>query len=886
MARASTLTAVATAVVIRYTLSVGEIATREETVIGRIVSDLRITAELGSGGMGTVYLAEEERLHRRVAVKFLAAQYASDDTMKERFIREAQAAAALSHPNIIPIYAVSEFEGRPYFSMEYVDGHTLQDVIADGPIPFEQIHDIITQVCKALRVAHEAGIVHRDIKPGNILMDSEGRVRLVDFGLARRVSDQHLTPVDSTIGTIAYTSPEQLRGEEPGPASDLFSVGVILYEMISGQRPFPGRYEAAVMYAIANDTPAPIYTLRKDVPTYLTGIATRLLEKRVADRYRAAADVLADLETRSDAAPVHAHAPATRSTRKRKLTYWLIVVAAIAVVAVGLRFVGWHADGGTQSRKMLAVLPFENLGPPEDEYFSDGVTDAITTHLWAFSNLGVISRSSSQQYKRSTKDVREIGAELGADYLLLGTVQWDKSGPGKRSRITASLVDAETGSYIYTNTYTPTPQELFSLEAEIGETVTRALKIAVKRKYGESSLDEPTADLKAYDLYLRGNDYFNRSGEPPDIRIALDLYGQAVARDAEFAEAYAMLSRGHCLLYSDNYDRTEERLRLAEKAARAALALDPDLPDAHLAMGYCYYAASEFAAAVEQFQIVRDIQPNNQSLYNAIAAVYRRQGDLQTAVRYFVRALELDPRSNQRAMDVALTYGLLQKFDTATQYADRAITLAPDWPLPYIYKSWLPILRDGDIAAAQAEFVSSAAVADLYASPYYWRIARIVEPSVEEALLHAKPGTDTVGYYLHCAQLCRLSGRHDMERSYADSARVRLEGQTEHPKGQARFHTRLGLAYCGLRQKDKALENGELGVRLWTTATDPIDAPFLIADFAEICVTLGEFDLALDQLERLATMPGFATAAYLKADPLWLPLHGSPRFQMLIHEPL
>jgi serine/threonine protein kinase len=857
-----------------------------ETVIGRIVSGFEITAELGSGGMGTVYLAEEKRLNRRVAVKFLSRQYASDEDMKLRFMREAQAAAALNHPNVVPIYTVSEFEGRPFFAMEYIDGQALSTVITDGTLPWERILHITTQICEGLRAAHEAGIVHRDIKPANILIDATGRVRLVDFGLARRVADDHLTPVDSTIGTIAYTSPEQLQGEEPVPASDLFSVGAILYQVITGRLPFPGRYEAAVMYAIVNDAPPPVESLRDDVPPHLRRVVSRLLEKRIENRYQSAAEVLTDLRGESAHKPVTSGGSPNKTIRRRWAKYSFTLAFAIIGMVAGLKVLPGLLNGKTEPRKMLAVLPFENLGPPEEEYFSDGVTDAITTHLATFGDLGVISLSSSMQYKRSTKSVPQIGAELGADYLLMGTVQWDRSGLDGQSRISASLVKVEDGAYIWKNTYTQSTKEVFSLQSAIGQKVTRALKIAVKDSRRGSLSAEPTDDLEAYDLYLRGNDYFNRSEEQEDIQFAIDLYERAVVVDTGFAVAYAVLSRGHCRMYSDNYDRSERRLGLAEAAARKALSLDPDLPDAHLGLGYCYYAASDYSAALQEFQIVRDIQPNNRHLYNAIAAVNRRQGDLQSAVSNFLKALDLDPRSNLRAMDVGLTYGLLQEYDLAAKYVERAIMLAPDLPLPHIYRAWLPILENGNVTEASAVIASAKAVTDLSASPHYWRIARIVEPSLQDALNNARPGTDSVGYYLHCAQLFRLSGQHETERGYADSARSLIESQVEEHTDQAWFHAHLGLAYSGLRQNEKALTHGEMGVRLWPTLTDPIDAPFLVVNLAEICVALEEYDLAVDQLERLVSMPGFATAPYLKIDPLWLPLHEHPRFRALVQETL
>jgi serine/threonine protein kinase/tetratricopeptide (TPR) repeat protein len=850
-------------------------------MIGQAISHYRITAKLGTGGMGEVYLASDTKLNRNVALKFLAESLQDDTAMRARFICEAQAAAALNHPNIVPIYEVAEYEGRPFFAMEYVSGDQLQSLIAGDRLPWDRIRNIATQICEGLRAAHAGGIIHGDIKPSNVLIDQTGRVRLVDFGLARTMTEGGASEQEVALGTIAYASPEQLQGGRLSPASDLFSLGIILYQMITGQQPFTGRYEAAVIHTVVNVVPPPVSSARPDVPAALEMIATRLLQKKPADRYQNAADVLIDLQG-TDAGTAKPDEGTGGRRVTRRYAAFAVLLVSVAVLAYTL---GWFSTGGipeSNIHRTLAVLPFENLGPPDDEYFADGMTDAITMHLLRLGDISVISRSSSMQYKRSEKSIREIGTELGADCLLMGAVQKLAAGETDRVRISARLVRVDDGAALWAKTYEPPLQEVFNLQTDIGERVTRALRITVGDEGTAAVQSEPTENLEAYDLYLRGNEYYDRDWDRETIQIAIDFYQRAIALDSGFAAAFAMLARGHASMYSENYDRSEVRLAAAAQAAQRALALEPNSPEAHLAMGYYYYASLAYADALAEFAIVKTMQPNNRHVYNAIAAAQRRQGNLADAVTNFIRAQELDPRSHLRAFDVALTYGMMRNYAKAEVYLERAILLAPDLPLPYAFQAWLAILNDGDIDRAKSILDRAYGRVALSTSKYYWWLARIVEPDLENAIRKARPGTDTIGYYLHCAQINRLLGRHDVEREYGDSALGLLESRAADLEGQAWYHSQLSLAYTALRQKEQAEANGMRAVELLPTSQELFDALFLVASLAEVRMVFNEYDLAIDRLEELLHLPGFVSVPYLRVDPLWIPLHDHPRFQQLL----
>ncbi|HWR83824.1 MAG TPA: protein kinase [Candidatus Deferrimicrobium sp.] len=850
---------------------------------GTCLSHYRIIRQLGAGGMGEVYLADDTSLNRQVAIKLLSATHASDYEFRKRFSREAQAAAALNHPNIVTIHGVGEQDGRPYIVMEFVEGATLRECIPPEGLPSDQVVDIAAQICEGLAEAHRVGFVHRDVKPANIKLDTGGRVRILDFGLARRGQWDQLTRPGTTVGTVSYMSPEQILGKEVGPASDLFSLGVVLYQMITGRPPFSGEYEASILYAIVNDQPRPLAELRADISPRIAGIVARLLQKDVEQRYQSAGDVLHDL--REPTLPISERLPVAEKSR-RKIPYRRYVVP-FALSAI-LLIVTWltvfrGGDRTSAEKSVLAVLPFENIGPPEDAYFADGMTDAVTMRLAKVGDLAVISRASSGQYKGSQKSLRDIGAELGATYMLAGTIRWDKTTRDNKIMISASLVRVEDDTYLWAETYDRVLVRVFDLQSDIARDVTRAMKLAIGKAEMRALQMEPTQNLAAYDFYLRGNEYFNRSWERRDIESAMQLYERAVELDSQFAAAYAMLSRGHSSMYWEYFDRSEQRREAAREAAEIALQLQPGLVEGHMALGYYYYHCHlDYVKALAEFDLALQDESSNSDLYNAIAAVKRRQGDLTGAAEFFTRALELDPRSHLKAFDVGLTLGLTRQYAEADQYLDRAILLAPDWPLPHIYKAWLPIFRSGDTTTARQVLAAAPDRADLVSSKYYWWLARLIETDYKKVMTQTTPGTDTVAFYLHKAQLHRLMNNHRREAAYADSARVIIEVLIQQRPDDARLHSYLGLAYAGLRQKENAIAHGMQAVQLLPTTREAFDAPFWVINLAETLVIFDEYDAAIDQLRLLLSIPGFVSVPYLKLDPLWAPLHGQPAFEALL----
>ncbi|MFZ5981591.1 MAG: protein kinase domain-containing protein, partial [Candidatus Zixiibacteriota bacterium] len=425
--------------------------TRSFTVLstGTKISHYKIINKVGAGGMGEVYLAEDTELDRKVALKFLPSYLCPDEDCRKRFKREAQAAAKLSHPNIIHIYEVSEYQGRPFFAMEHVEGRTLGNVIKDDKLDLKKVIELTLQICEGLQEAHEAGVVHRDIKPANIVLDNKGYPKLLDFGLASVRGGEKVTKTGSTLGTVGYMSPEQSQGKEVDRRSDLFSLGVVLYEMITGKAPFTEEYEAATIHAIINETPEPLARYKTRVPEDLQRIVSKLLEKDPDRRYQSAADVMADLNRLKGSGGKAKERPMWKAALKMFLIGCLIGV--IFFIIKQYLFPGNEDD--REKPKMLAVLPFENLGDPADEYFADGITDEVIASLSKLSGLGVISRTSSNRYKKTSKSLREIGKELGVDYILEGTIKWERFDDENRVRIQPQLIKVDDDIYLWSASY-------------------------------------------------------------------------------------------------------------------------------------------------------------------------------------------------------------------------------------------------------------------------------------------------------------------------------------------------------------------------------------------------------------------------------------------------
>ncbi|UCE46809.1 MAG: tetratricopeptide repeat protein, partial [Phycisphaerales bacterium] len=533
----------------------------------------------------------------------------------------------------------------------------------------------------------------------------------------------------------------------------------------------------------------------------------------------------------------------------------------------------------------------ENLGPAEDEYFSDGITEEIMSRLSAIHTLGVISRTSAIQYKNTNKTIQEIGEELAVEYVLEGTVRWERPPEGpSRVRVTPQLIRVSDDTHLWSERYDAVLANIFQAQSDMAEQVTQALDITLLEPERQALASRPTENLEAWDYYLRGNQYFHRSDMENDFRIAVRMYEKAVELDPKLALAHAQLSRTHSKLYWF-YDWTEERLALAKHAVEKALELAPDLPEAHLALGHYYYHCHlDYDRALEQFAIVQKSQPNDSEMLSFIGFVHRRQGNFEQALTNIKKALELDPLSSTIAQEVGTTLRSLRKYSEAESYYERAVSLAPDRPMAYHFKAWLYLCWQGNTDKARAvleealenikttedaRIVELLVTIDVYDGNYQEALNRLALKSED---------VDRMGYAdaLRYALIYRCMNEDAVAKKYYNYARSILESKIQERPEDYGLHSSLGVAYAGLGRKEDAIREGELSVKLLPLAKDAAGRKVLVRDLARIYVMVGKFDAAIDLLEFLLSKPGLLSIPLLRLDPAWAPLRDHPRFKKLI----
>jgi non-specific serine/threonine protein kinase len=853
---------------------------------GTMVGHYRIVEKIGAGGMGEVYLAGDTMLNRQVALKFLPQHLCQDEDCRARFKREAQAAAKLNHPNIITIYEVSDYNGRPYFAMEFVEGQQLKDFIQDDGVTTDFAVDAVLQLCEGLDKAHREGIVHRDIKPSNIIIDAEGNAKLVDFGLATIQQDEKLTKTGSTLGTIGYMPPEQIKGKEADQRSDLFSLGVVLYEMLTGKQPFRGENEAATLNAILNDTPEPIARYKSDVPEELQRIVTKLMEKDPAFRYQTAAGVIADLKKMisSKAAGLG-----------KRYDWWnrYVVVGAvfILIIVAGYwlitRFAPGQSEEASQKRKMLAVLPFENLGLPEDEYFADGITDEITSRLAMVHGLGVISRTSAYAYKESDKTLPQIAKELGVDYILEGTIRWDKSGDVDKIRVTPQLIFVKDDVHIWADNYDRTLNEIFTVQADIAIRIVDTLGVTLLATERQSMELKPTNNFAAYDLYLQGKKYWDRDRS---LDLAVPLLEAAVEADPDFAQAHRLLARSYGFSYFNYYDRSDEMRQKCLAAAKNAVKTSNGGIEGNIAMGfYHYYLNRDYDQALEQFEIALKTQPNNSEILSAVAFVRRRQGKWQLSTVNLFKATEIDPHARTITNELLTTLFMTRSTEAMQEVIEKSLVLRPDDATLMFYMVDV-MLRNGSNMADIKDAIKTASKSGNPAEVAYWLEHYDVAFRDYESALNRRqvPGgyymSDTAMFYLSKADIYSYLGRDSMSRKYYDSSRIISEARLEEDSTLSFSLMNLADAYAGLGRFSDAIRVGQKAVEIMPISRDALYGSGMLGGLCHIYIKTGEHDDAIDLLDSLMKIPSGIYLYDLQNYPIYDPLRDHPRFQALLEK--
>jgi serine/threonine protein kinase/Tfp pilus assembly protein PilF len=643
---------------------------------GTMVSHYRIAEKIGAGGMGEVYLAEDTKLHRKVALKFLPHYLCQDADCRARFKREAQAAAKLSHPNIVTIYEVSEFNGRPFFAMENVEGQTIRDFGKGKELPLNRIIELATQVCEGLAKAHAAGIVHRDIKPSNILIDSDGRAKIVDFGLASVHGSEHLTKTGSTLGTVGYMSPEQARGEEVDARSDLFSFGVVLYEMIAGRSPFKADSEIATIKNVIEAVPEPLARYKNDVPEELQRIVTKALTKDKNLRYQHADEVSADLKSvRKGSESIEASRVLGASTAHRRK--WTYLIAGLAMLVVTFLLIKVYVfKPAEEPLDSLAVLPLQNLSSdPEQEYFSDGMTEALITELQKIKSLRVISRTSVMRFKKSNEALPDIARKLAVKAVVEGSVMRD----GDKVRITVQLIQASPEKHLWGSNFDRPMQNILSLQSDVAQAIANEIGASLTPQEVTRLVSSRPVNPEAYELYLKGSFFWNKATAPA-MEKSIEYFQQAIEKDSNFAAPHASLAEAYAILGQMAALPQGEYFPKQKRAVLRALELDDRMGEAHSSFGLLKTEQEwDWKGAEWEYKRAIELSPNYANGYLWYSQLLNLLGRDEEALAKVKRAQELDPLNSFIAANVLWRLWSVGHFDQAIAESEKLLEMYPDY---------------------------------------------------------------------------------------------------------------------------------------------------------------------------------------------------------------
>lgn len=866
----------------------------------------QIIEKLGEGGMGRVYKVFDAELKEVVCLKLINSNMSSQKKTIDRFQNEIRLARRISHKNICRVYHLSEEQGDCYMIMEYVPGRDLKSMIKmTRELSIATAIRIGRQVCDGLSEAHRCGVIHRDLKPSNILIDREGDVRIMDFGIARSLEAKGITASGVIIGTPQYMSPEQVETNGIDHRSDIYSLGVILYEMVTGKLPFEGESSLSIALKHKSETPLDPQHHNHQIPADLSCVILKCMEKDQMKRYQSTDELCADLaavEEQIGTTEIEDARTGLAFQKEPKVIFrkrWLMIVAlfiAMKVVGITIPQMTNKKPFPLPNDKMLVVLPFDNMGPPEDEYFVDGITDEITSRLSALDGIEVISRTSAARYKETNKTARQIGDELGVDFMVEGAVRWDRTNGGDgQVRVTTQLIRVSDDTHLWANTYDRVLGDVFSVQSEIAEEVAKKLDLTILAPERKALYARPTADLEAYDCYLRAKKYEYRGWTnqyPHEFNQALELLEQAVERDPDFALAYVLMSQIHTRIYFFGTDRTNERLTKARLAVDKALELAPDLPEAKIAEAMYYYRGHlDYKRASEIYQSVLKARPNLSPAL--LGYIQRRQGQWEQCLATLEEAFKLDPRSPQLAYEIGITYLAMRRYNKAEEWFELALSIDPNRLKPLLGKITISILSKGTIeeARAQLETLPNHPLTD-YMGITLSMLVRDYQRVLDKLSSLTYDSFQEQHFYFHkdltYAAVYHALRDFSLMEAHAESARVLLERIVSENPGDPRYRAALGLAYVYLGRKEDAVQEGERAVSLHSIDKDAAQGPIYVLNLARIYLIVGEFNKAEEQVEDLLSTPSceylwqVISRPLLRIDPLWDPLRDRPRFQSLM----
>jgi eukaryotic-like serine/threonine-protein kinase len=894
---------------------------RAGALLGKVIGHYRIESLIGVGGMGEVYLARDEQLGRKAALKLLPDSLTIGETQLSRFKNEARSASALNHPNILTVYEIGSEVNRQFIATEFIEGITLRASLARGRMNPHAALQIAVQVASALSAAHQAGVVHRDIKPENIMLRPDGYVKVLDFGIAK-LTEQRLASVEHTretpaalqtrlglvLGTARYMSPEQARGQKVDARSDIWSLGVVLYEMVGGSQPFRGETPSDCIASILTTEPPPLSGVLPDVPLKLESILQKALRKKSDERYQTIKEMLADLRILKGKLEAESSLPQTKASTgsivskiKRHKRGVLVTLAAalLAGAAVSYSFF-FVARAPLPNEKSIAVLPFENRSEDKSNaYFTDGIQDEILTRLSKIRDLKVISRTSAQRYKNTSQNLSEIAHELGVANLLQGSVQKTND----QVRVNVQLIRAANDSHLWADTFDRKLTDIFSVESEVAKAIADQLRAHLSGREEQAIAARPTDNPEAYDAYLRGLAYTLKTGDTPANALGAQKYlREAVRLDPKFALSWALLSYVDALGYLTLTLQPTVALREeTRQAAEIAFSLQPNLGEAVLAKGYYHYAClKDYDTAVRYFEQARQVLPNSSTIPQSLAYVARRQGQWDRSESYFKEAERLDPRNVNLLSAHAASSIVLRRFPEALRKLDHVLDITPD-DVDTLAQQAAIAQAEGNLPRASALLAplhpnaddTTALGTQVYQAILERRPAQIIL-RLKEILAKPDPAlgyrNGELRFYLGWAQ--EVAGDHAAAQESWQQARSELEPFLKEEPDNLSLIGDLALTNTCLGDKAAALALSQRAMAVVPMEKDAVDGAGPIEILARVAAHIGEPDRAIAALQEVLSIPYAGplasnvplTPALLRLDPMFDPLRNDPRFQKLILE--
>jgi len=862
--------------------------------------DYDLLEEIGRGGQGVVYRARQKSLNRTVALKVIGLGQWSSTPHLRRFRHEAEAAASLEHPQIVPIYEIGERDGSCYFSMKFIEGGQLDAVLRREPMSIRRGAELLVKVARTVQFAHERGILHRDIKPGNILLDRHGEPHLTDFGLARLI-EQESTVTNSfdVLGTPSYMAPEQAAGrtKELTAAADVYALGAVFYQMLTSQPPFAGGTTYETIRLVLETEPRSPRLWNPKVDVDLATICLKCLEKDPQRRYSSALALAEDLERWLRHEPIRARRSGI-FTRSRK---WIrrnpvaaVLVPSLAALAGVVGVMVWNSESNRPPSAGIAVLPFENLSDAKENVFlADGMQDDILTKLAKVANLKVISRTSVMGY-RGERNLRKIGRALNVSHVLEGSLRRSAG----RIHLNTQLIDTRTDTHIWAEQYDRELNDIFAIQSEIAQKVAEQLHAKVSSAAKSAIERAPTADIAAFDLYTRAKNLFlaatNSNSGKEDLLEAADLLNQALARDPSYFEAYCQLGGIHDLLYILGHDHSPRRLGLAEAAVDAALRLRPAAGEAHLARAANLYSGYlNYDEALKELELARKSLPNDSRVSELVGLIKNRRGNFEEGLIELERAMELDPRNVYRLEQIAGSYWFLRHYPEARVAFDRALAIEPNNIQIRMYWAKIDLAWKGDTRAVH-EVIDSLrennprAIHQVADSWVDCALANRDPAAAKAALIAAGENTPFNDNAVHFSRsfvegwIARLEKKELKARAAFESARAEQEKIVQAQPDYAPPLCVLGVIDAALGRKQEALSECRRAVELLPAQKDAFNGPLMIQWFAISAAWVGEKDLALEQLAKVVSYPSSLSYGNLKLLPFWDPLRGDPRFEKIV----